>query len=171
MAKPRNDFIDRLQYVGLRLVTMSLHCWPVELNLQVAKLIGDVMYAIDKRHRDRALGNLRRSFPDMPEKQRQQMARRSMQQLFMLFIEVLFTTRLVHLETLHRYVVVRHDDRRIRPHQGGVLVARTRMPLHHGRGLLGHHRQEHGRRQGFGRRLRNRRRLQQSLGLRRRLAA
>src|SRR3954452_12228314 len=102
MAKPRNDFIDRLQYIGLRLVTMSLHCWPVELNLDVAKLLGNIMYALDKRHRERALGNLRRSFPDMPEKQRHEMARRSMQQLFMLFVEVLFTTRLVRIDTIAR---------------------------------------------------------------------
>jgi KDO2-lipid IV(A) lauroyltransferase len=102
MAKPRNDLIDRLQYIGLRLVTMSLHCWPVELNLDVAKLLGNIMYAVDKKHRDRALGNLRRSFPDMPEKQRQEMARRSMQQLFMLFVEVLFTTRLVRIDTIAR---------------------------------------------------------------------
>src|SRR5689334_1766104 len=70
MAKPRNDFIDRLQYIGLRLVTMSLHCWPVELNLEVAKLLGNIMYTVDRKHRDRALGNLRRSFPEMPERQR-----------------------------------------------------------------------------------------------------
>ena len=102
MAKPRNDFIDRLQYIGLRLVTMSLHCWPVELNLEAAKLLGNIMYAIDKKHRDRALGNLRRSFPEMPEQRRQEMARRSMQQLFMLFVEVLFTTRLVRVDTIAR---------------------------------------------------------------------
>lgn len=100
MPKQRSDFIDRLQYVGLRLVNMMLHCWPIEVNLQVAQWLGDLMYAIDKRHRDRALGNLRRSFPDMSEAQQHQMARRSMQQLFMLFVEVLFTTRLVRIDTI-----------------------------------------------------------------------
>jgi KDO2-lipid IV(A) lauroyltransferase len=69
------------------------------------------MYAVDKRHRDRALGNLRRSFPDMPQKQREQMARRSMQQLVMLGVDVIFTTRLVHIDTWTRYVRLRnfHD--------------------------------------------------------------
>lgn len=100
MAKPRNDLLDRLQYVGLRLVSMWMHCWPIELNLAAARLLGDFMYAIDKRHRDRAIGNLRRSFPDMAERQRREMARQSMQQLFMLFVEVLFTTRLVRIETI-----------------------------------------------------------------------
>jgi KDO2-lipid IV(A) lauroyltransferase len=102
--KPRSDLIDRIQYVGLRLVSMAMHCWPIEANIGMAKALGNFMYAVDRKHRDRALGNLRRSFPDMPERQRQEMAKRSMQQLFMLFVEVLFTTRLVRVDTFARYV-------------------------------------------------------------------
>src|SRR5689334_13687367 len=110
MAKPRNDFIDRLQYVALRLVSTMLHCWPIELNLAVARVIGDCMYAFDKRHRDRALGNIRRSFPEMPEKQVQQLAQRSMQQLIMLGVEVLFTTRLVRIDTIASIVELDQFD-------------------------------------------------------------
>lgn len=104
MGKTRNDFIDRLQYLGLRLVSTALHCFPVNWNLQTATFLGNCMYAIDRRHRERALGNLRRSFPDMSDREREVLARRSMQQLFMLFVEILFTTRLVHLDTLWQYV-------------------------------------------------------------------
>jgi Kdo2-lipid IVA lauroyltransferase/acyltransferase len=103
MAKPRNDFVDRLQYIALRTVSMLLHCFPVNANLQTARLLGNLMYAVDRKHRERALGNLKRSFPEMPEAQRQEMARRSMQQMFMLFVEVLFTTRLVHIDTWRKY--------------------------------------------------------------------
>jgi Kdo2-lipid IVA lauroyltransferase/acyltransferase len=99
MAKPRNELIDWLQYVALRLVSMMLHCWPVDWNMAGAALLGDVMYGVDKRHRERALGNLRRSFPDMPEETRKRMARESMRHLFMLFVEVLFTTRLIRIDT------------------------------------------------------------------------
>jgi len=104
MARERNDFIDRLQYLGLRVVSMLLHAWPVNLNLAAAKLIGSALYAVDKRHRERALGNLRRSFPDMPQARREIMARRSMQQLVMLGVDVIFTTRLVHIDTWSKYV-------------------------------------------------------------------
>jgi KDO2-lipid IV(A) lauroyltransferase len=99
MAKPRNKFIDLLQYVGLRLVNMSLQCFPVDANLRTAKLLGSGMYALDRKHRERALANLTRSFPDMTDRQRRALAKRSMQQLFMLFVEVLFTTRLVRIDT------------------------------------------------------------------------
>jgi KDO2-lipid IV(A) lauroyltransferase len=103
MGKERNKFIDLSQYVGLRVVSMLLHSFPVNANLRTAKLLGDFMWVIDRKHRDRAMGNLRRSFPDMPLEQRERLARRSMQQLFMLFIEVLFTTRLVHIDTWADY--------------------------------------------------------------------
>jgi len=102
--KERNDLIDRLQYLGLRLASMALHCWPIETNLAWARGVGDIMYHLDRRHRERALGNLRRSFPDMPLAQQLQIARRSMQQLFMLFVEVLFTTRLIRIDTYTRHV-------------------------------------------------------------------
>jgi len=108
MAKERNDFLDRLQYVGLRLVSMLLHSWPVDANLRTAKLLGNLMYTADRRHRERALGNLRRSFPDMPEARRRELARRSMQQMFMLFVEMLFTTRLIRIDTWRQYVELDH---------------------------------------------------------------
>jgi KDO2-lipid IV(A) lauroyltransferase len=102
--KERNDWLDWLQYLALRLVAAALHCFPVDTNLRTAKLVGSALYRIDKRHRDRALGNLRRSFPDMSPRRRERMAERSMQQLVMLGIEVLFTTRLIRLDTYSRYV-------------------------------------------------------------------
>ena len=46
MAKPRNDLLDRLQYLALRVVSMMLHCWPVQLNLAGARLLGDFMFAV-----------------------------------------------------------------------------------------------------------------------------
>lgn len=103
MGKPRNKFIDWAQYIGARSAATLIHSFPVSTNLRIAKMLGSLMYAVDRKHRDRAMGNLRRSFPDMSEHQRRLLARRSMQQLFMLFIEVLFTTRLVHIDTWADY--------------------------------------------------------------------
>jgi len=109
--KQRNDWLDWLQYIALRIVSMLIHCFPVEYNIQTARLIGSVMYAVDRKHRQRAMGNLRRSFPDMPEETRKLMARRSMQQLFIFFVEMLFTTRLVRIDTWRKYIEL-HEFRR-----------------------------------------------------------
>lgn len=126
MAKQRNDLLDRLLYVALRVVAMALHCFPVDLNLQTAKLIGRMMYAFDRRHRERALGNLRRSFPQMPERRREALAERSMQQLVMLAVEVLFTTRLIRLDTYARYCELENFSEAlgllVKPKQGLILL-------------------------------------------------
>ncbi|MGC4032880.1 MAG: hypothetical protein QM754_14320 [Tepidisphaeraceae bacterium] len=104
MAKPRNDFVDRLQYVGLRMVHMMMHCWPVHANLRVAQLIGDFVYTVDKKHRNRAAHNIKRSFPHLSDKQVHQAARESLQQMFMLFVEVLFTVRNVRVDTFTKHI-------------------------------------------------------------------
>jgi KDO2-lipid IV(A) lauroyltransferase len=126
MAKERNDVLDRLQYVALRIVAMALHCFPVDLNLQTAKLIGSLMYAFDRKHRERALGNLRRSFPEMPEGRREKLAERSMQQLVMLAVEVLFTTRLIRLDTHAQYCELENFTEALRlllaPDRGLIML-------------------------------------------------
>lgn len=102
MAKPRNKYVDLLQYAGIRLVAMMFHCFPVEANLVTAKIMGAVWFTAVAKHRDRAIGNLRRSFPDMPEAQQRRLAKISMQNLCAFAMEVLFTTRLVRLDTWAR---------------------------------------------------------------------
>ena len=83
---------------------MFLQCCPVETNLRMARMLGDVVYALDRRHRQRAMANLRRSFPEMPQEQVERLARRSMQSLLMFFVEMLFTTRLLRIDTWRRHV-------------------------------------------------------------------
>ena len=103
--KERNDLLDRLVHLALRVVNMAVHSWGVGVASELAKFVGSVMYAVDKKHRDRAIGNLRRSFPAMSEAQLHRMAKRSMQALCLLAIEVLFTTRLIRVDTFTRYIV------------------------------------------------------------------
>lgn len=99
----RSELLNRVQYYAMRFVYMTLHCYPVSGVLKTAQLLGNLMYFFDRRHRERSIGNLRRSFPDMSDKDVRRMARRSQQQLVMLFFEVLFTPRLIRLETVaHR---------------------------------------------------------------------
>lgn len=104
MAKPRNDRIDYLQYLALRVVHMMMHCWPVQWNLRLAQYIGDAMFYLDAKHRKRAMHNLARSFPHYSQAKVARLARESMRQTIMLFVEVLFTTRLIRIDTFTRHV-------------------------------------------------------------------
>ena len=103
-AKHRNAFVDYLQYAGLRVVGAALQCFPVDLNLRTARLIGDVLYWISKKHRDRMDNNLRRSFPGLSDRQYVRLARQSLQSLPMLGVDVICTPRLIRLDTWHRYI-------------------------------------------------------------------
>jgi Kdo2-lipid IVA lauroyltransferase/acyltransferase len=120
------DLFDRAVYVAARLASVAMHAFPVNANLQTAKFFGSCLYAMDRRHRERALANLRRSFPDMSERQRERLARRSMQQMVMLFVEVLFTTRLIRLDTWAQYVELENFrevlDMLLRRERGLVLL-------------------------------------------------
>jgi KDO2-lipid IV(A) lauroyltransferase len=126
MHKPRNELFDRAAYLGLRILSMVLHWFPVNLNLQTARLFGTVWYKLDRKHRARALANLQRSFPGSTEAERERIARLSVQNMFMLGVEMLFTTRLVRVETWREYVEIDNIQQTLsllmNPNQGLILL-------------------------------------------------
>ena len=82
MAKPRNKAIELVQYVGLSTAAMLVCSFSVDANLQAARGLGNFMpYRFDRKHRDRAMENLRHAYPEMPDAKRALLARRSMQHL------------------------------------------------------------------------------------------
>jgi KDO2-lipid IV(A) lauroyltransferase len=104
MPKPRSDVLDRLQYIGLRLAAMTVHSWPISLDLHLADLVGSIMYRLDRKHRDRATGNLHRSFPEMPPAKVERLAEQSMQHMCRLAVETVSTTRLIHIDTFAQHI-------------------------------------------------------------------
>jgi KDO2-lipid IV(A) lauroyltransferase len=103
MAARFQKLVWLLQYVALRLVEMLLQCFPIDANLTTARLAGRLMYRLDRRHRERALANLRASFPGTDEKTLERLARQSCEHLVMVGAEVLCLPRLVHVNTFLRY--------------------------------------------------------------------
>lgn len=55
--------INFAQYFGARFTAMMLGIFPIEQNLDSARGIGSLLYKFDRKHRKRALENLRASFP------------------------------------------------------------------------------------------------------------
>jgi len=95
------------QYFGARFTAMMLGLFPINANLKTARDIGSFLYKIDRKHRNRALENLRASFPEKPQAELEKIAERSMQHFIELVMDVLFTTRLINVENWHRHVHLR----------------------------------------------------------------
>ena len=92
------------QYVALRVVEMLLQCFPIEDNLKAASLVGDLLYLLDRRHRERALGNLRASFPGAADEELRRIARKSCEHLIMVGAETLCLPRLMQFNRYLDYV-------------------------------------------------------------------
>jgi len=104
MAKEHNDLVDRAVYVLFRIVSAGLHSFPINTQLKIAGPMSRLMFRFDRKHRERAMGNLRKAYPELSDKQRETIAKESMAELIMFFIEILFTHRLVKIETWTRYI-------------------------------------------------------------------
>jgi KDO2-lipid IV(A) lauroyltransferase len=101
--KKHNPFLDWLLYAALRVLVAFLCMFPIETNLNTACVLGRLMWKYYHRGRQRALDNLRASFPDKDEKWREAVGRRSFEQIVMLAVDILFTPRLVKAYNWRHY--------------------------------------------------------------------
>lgn len=99
-------WVDYLLYLLLRSVSTMLHCLPLEAVMRLAAFLGDVLYLVDRRHRQRSMENLRASFPGMSERDLRKTTRDSFRLLPLLGVEVMLTPRYVKLERLAEQFVL-----------------------------------------------------------------
>ena len=104
MASKRQELIWLAQYAALRVVETLLRCFPIDANLATARWVGRLLYLADRRHRRRALGNLRASFPGASPTAIRRMARRSFEHMIMVGVEFLCLTRLMQFNSYFRYI-------------------------------------------------------------------
>lgn len=99
-----------LEYVALRLWALVIGCFSVEANLRTARLMGGIWWLLMKRHRDRAMDNLRPALGDRySEAQLRRLARRSFEHFAQLYlVEMVMTPRLINEWSWARYVSL-HD--------------------------------------------------------------
>ena len=93
--KKHNPVMHWLAYVALRILVVFLHLFEVETNLKTACFLGRLLWKYYHRGRERALGNLRASFPEKSKQWMWETGRRSFEHIAMLAIDVLCTPRLV----------------------------------------------------------------------------
>lgn len=107
--RSRRPILDLLVYLGVRALTALFQAFPIDQNLRTARFMGSCWFYLIRRHRLRAEQNLRASYGHkMSDKQIRQTARRSMQQMVMMAMEVIFTPRLINEYTWPRYVRMDH---------------------------------------------------------------
>jgi KDO2-lipid IV(A) lauroyltransferase len=104
--KRQQGWIGWLQYTGLRLFTALIQSFPISWNYVTCRLIGDLLYFLDRKHRDRAQRHLRLSFPDWPEEKIRKTARRSMRNMVYLGLEILYTPRLITPNLWRRHITL-----------------------------------------------------------------
>lgn len=103
--KDRTGPVAFATYSALRFVAFLFHIFPIDRNLETARLFGRIWWRIDRKTRERARVHLRESYgEEMSEQEVDRIALASMQQLVMLAVESMFTPRLVNEWTWARYV-------------------------------------------------------------------
>jgi KDO2-lipid IV(A) lauroyltransferase len=103
-----------LTYTALRLLVSVLQMFPVQWSYVTCRIVGDLLYRIDRRHRHRAQEHLRRSFPDWSESEIRRVARLSMRNMVYLGLEVLFTPRLITPNRWRRHITLERMDEPLR---------------------------------------------------------
>jgi KDO2-lipid IV(A) lauroyltransferase len=106
LSKQRNKYADYMVYLALRLVSMFANMLSVATVYRLAGLAGDAWYALDVRHRRRAVEHLRESFPTWPWRRLEQVARGSFRSVAYLGIESLLTPRQMTSYTWGRRILL-----------------------------------------------------------------
>ena len=124
--KKPSKVVDYTLYLLLRTLSTTLHCFPLTAAMRMAAAVGDLMYHLDKRHRERSMANLRACFPEKRESELRKLTRDSFRLLPMLGVEVMLTPRYVKLERLAQHFVLGDLGDALRllveREQGAVLV-------------------------------------------------
>ncbi|MBN1764961.1 MAG: lysophospholipid acyltransferase family protein [Sedimentisphaerales bacterium] len=102
--KKPNPVLDYLLYILVRLVAIFVQLPDTKTSVRIARHLGAGLYLIYHRGRQRAIDNLRVSFPDKDQTWIEQTARRSFEHISMLAFDVLRTIRLITVSTWHRYI-------------------------------------------------------------------
>jgi KDO2-lipid IV(A) lauroyltransferase len=109
--RKRNVVIDWLAYIGLRILVAILYLFDVETNLRFARFLGRLMWKHYHRGRDRALENLRASYPDKDEQWINSTGQKSCESIAMLAVDVLFTPKLVRKDNWRQYSRCKNAER------------------------------------------------------------
>lgn len=96
--KPKAGEKPSLKHKGVWLIELcALYFFKVlfypfsyKIKIKIGKKIGDLVFKIDKKHREVCIKNLKNSFPDKCEEEINTLARKSFENIGRLFIEIIY---------------------------------------------------------------------------------
>jgi Kdo2-lipid IVA lauroyltransferase/acyltransferase len=100
-----------LVYVLLRIFLFFVFLFPVEKVLKFACFLGRMLWKYYRRGRQRAIDNLKASFPDKDDAWIEQTGRRSFEHLVMLTVDVVFSPRVIRKENWEQYSSYKNVER------------------------------------------------------------
>jgi KDO2-lipid IV(A) lauroyltransferase len=147
-GSPRLALRFLVEYAALRAWMLVINCFPIEANLVTGRLCGAIWWNLMRRHRERAMDNLRPALGDRyTEAELRRIARRSFEHFAQLYlVELAMAPRLVNPWSWSRYVELHELGPALRvllqgrgaimvtPHFGnyellGYTIARLGLPL------------------------------------------
>jgi len=114
MAKPRNKYVDYLVYLSVRILAVFVGLFSWRTNHQISRWAGDLLYLVDRKHRNIAIRHLELSFPDWPEAKVKQVARDSLRNLVRFGLELLVTPRAIRPENWRKHTILTNQRENIR---------------------------------------------------------
>ncbi len=115
-----------LQYAAIRAAVFVFHLFPVNWNLQTARLLGRIWAYLMPRHLERARQHLRLAYGEsLSPAEVDRIALRSMQHFTMFAVELMFTPRLLNEWTWAKYVRLKNMGEALRvllQGRGAILV-------------------------------------------------
>ncbi len=105
--KVKRPWVDYLVYLAVRAIVAFAQMLSIRQAYALARLIGWVMYTVDKRHRQVGIENLRLAYGDqMNEVERDQMVRGVYRHFCMMLMEIFHTPKTITLENYRKYVTL-----------------------------------------------------------------
>src|SRR3954454_15697824 len=100
MKKRRNPALDYAAYLLVRLIVGIAQALTIEQSFALARVIGELLYRVDRRHRAIGLENLRQAFGDRyTEARRDAIIRGVYVHFATMLMEILHIPRKFHPET------------------------------------------------------------------------
>ncbi|HPS54884.1 MAG TPA: lysophospholipid acyltransferase family protein [Sedimentisphaerales bacterium] len=109
--KKNNIIIDFIVYLLVRMLVVVIGLFPAETNLQFASWLGKGLWKHYKRGRERAIENLRASFPEKDKHWIDETGRRSFEQIVMMAMDIILTPKLVKKENWRKYSIYINAER------------------------------------------------------------